>query len=259
MHDTSRWFSGRIALVTGAGSGIGRATAVALGRAGAKVGIHYRGNRSGAESARSSIADAPGDGEGVLLQADLSRSTDVDRVFAELEASFGPRVDCLVNNAGDWMDKEPIADCREEQWDHIFDVNVKSVFLCTRRAARTMIDQGEGSIVNLGSVAGHTGGGGGTVPYAAAKAAVHTFTRGLSRELAPHGIRVNCIAPGLVETPMIAERVGGESRDAMKRLTPLACIGEPDQIAGPILHLLSPAASFVTGQIYDVNGGFLMR
>ena len=256
MSTTADYFHGRIALVTGASSGIGMATAIALGQAGAKVGIQYRGNQAGAEATLRGVEVG---GEGVIIQADLGQTQDVNRTFTELESAFGSRLDFLVNNAGDWMDKETIADCREEQWDHIFNVNTKSVFLCSQRAVRKMIDQGEGAVVNVGSIAGHTGGGGGTVPYAAAKSAVHAFTRGLAREMAPHGIRVNAVAPGLVETPMIAKRVVGDARESLKGMTPLGEIAEPRQLADAVLHLLSPAASFVTGMIYDVNGGFLMR
>jgi 3-oxoacyl-[acyl-carrier protein] reductase len=259
MSDSQEWFKGRVALVTGASSGMGLETAVALGEAGAKVGIHYRGNRDGAASALARIESSGSGGEGVLIQADVGKREDIERMFAELETAFGPRIDMLVNNAGDWMDKEPIAECRESQWDHVFNVNVKSVFLCSQLAAKKMIEQGEGGIVNLGSVAGHTGGGGGTVPYAAAKAAVHTFTRGLSKELAPHGIRVNCVAPGMIYTPMIAPRVSDEAAVSLKQMTPLGRFGEPKEIAGSIMYLLSPAASYVTGEIHEVNGGLLMR
>lgn len=252
------FFKDRIALVTGASSGMGLETAVALGKAGAKVGVHYRSNRDGAAEALSRIENS-GAGAGVLIQADVGKREDIERMFAELEAAFGPRIDFLVNNAGDWMDKEPIVECREEQWDHVFNVNVKSVFRCSQIAGRKMIVQGEGSIVNLGSVAGHTGGGGGTVPYAAAKAAIHTFTRGLAKELAPHNIRVNCVAPGMIYTPMIAPRVSDEAAVALKKATPLGRFGEPKEIAGAIMYLLSPAASYVTGEIHEVNGGLLMR
>ena len=123
-----------------------------------------------------------------------------------------------------------------------------------------MVEAGKGGVmVNFGSLAGHTGGGGGTVPYAAAKAAVHTLTRGLARELAPKNIRVNCIAPGLIDTPMLNGRVSAELLDSLLKLTPMGRIGNPDEIARSTLMLLSPSASFITGQVIDVNGGLLMR
>lgn len=250
-------FVDKVALVTGAGSGMGFATAVALGEASARVGVHYRGNRAGAESTRQRIERAGG--HAITLQADLSRADEVRRLFEELDAAFGGRIDMLVNNAGDWMDKIPIVDCLEEQWDCMFDANAKSVFLCSQQAARRMIRAGGGAIVNLGSVAGHTGGGGGTVPYAAAKAAVHTFTRGLARELGPHGIRVNAIAPGMVDTPMLDGRVTDEARAKLGAATLLGRFGRPEEIARVVLMLLSSAASYMTGEIVEVNGGLLTR
>jgi 3-oxoacyl-[acyl-carrier protein] reductase len=258
MSQIGDWFDGRVVLVTGASSGMGQATAIMLAGLGAKVGIHYRSNRAGADEALKQI-QARGKGDGVVIQADVAKRDDIERMFGELEAAFGPRLGGLVNNAGDWMDKELIVDCREQQWDHIFDVNVKSVFLCCQIAAKKMIAQKEGSIVNLGSIAGHGGGGGGTVPYAAAKAAVHTFTRGLAKELAPHNIRVNCVAPGLIHTPMITTRLSDTASEGLKKSTPLGRFGEPKEIAYAITYLLSPAASFITGEIHNVNGGLLVR
>ena len=251
------WFLDRVALVTGASSGMGTHIALALGKAGAKVGINYRKNEEGARNVQQQIEKAGG--RGVAIQADVSKPRDVERMFAELEDAFDSHIDMLVNNAGDWMDKHPIAECDDETWDHMFAVNAKSVFLCCRIAARKMIKQKEGSIVNIGSVAGQTGGGGGTVPYAAAKAAVHNFTRGLARELGPHGIRVNAISPGLTDTPMITDRVSSQGRNAIADMTPLGRIGEAHEVAPMVLTLLSPDSSYITGTIVDVNGGLLMR
>jgi len=165
----------------------------------------------------------------------------------------------LVNNAGDWMDRVSIVDCPQSLWDRMFAANATSVFLCSQQAARRMIRQGSGSIVNVGSLAGHTGGGGGTVPYASAKAAVHTFTRGLARELGPHGIRVNAVSPGMVETPMLEGRVSNEARSSLAASTPLRRFGRPEEIAPIVLMLLSPRASYMTGEIVEVNGGLLTR
>jgi len=251
------WFGGRTALVTGAGSGIGYEVALALGRVGAVVGVHYRRNRQGAESAREQVEVAGG--RAVVIQADVSRAEDVDRMFGEMDAASDGRLDMLVNNAGDWMDKAPIVDCPEAQWDKMMDVNAKGVFLCCQQAALRMTQQGAGVIVNLGSVAGHTGGGGGTVPYAAAKAAVHTLTRGLARELASDGVRVNAVAPGMVDTPMLEGRVTPEAAERLTSATPLGRMAQPREIASVVLMLLSPACSFMTGEIVEVNGGLLMR
>jgi len=254
---TESWFTDRVVLVTGASSGMGIHIALALGKAGARVGVNYRKNEASARKVQEQI-EASG-GRAVVLQADVSRTADVERMFEDLAEAFGERLDCLVNNAGDWMDKLPVAECDDETWDRMFAVNARSVFLCCRSAARKMIAQGEGSIVNIGSVAGQTGGGGGTAAYAAAKAAVHNFTRSLARELGPQGIRVNAVAPGLFDTPMIEGRVSEAGRKAIEDATPLGRLGDPPEIAHIVLTLLSPGASFMTGTIVDVNGGLLMR
>ena len=259
MADTlfHNWFNGRVSLVTGASSGIGLEIALALGKAGAKVGVNYHKNREGADKAVQGIVAAGG--QAVAIQADVSRAADVERMYAELAVAFGNRVDMLVCNAGSWMDRCSIVDCSDETWDRMFTVNARSVFLCCRMAARRMIDQGDGAIVNIGSVAGHTGSGESAVPYAAAKAAVHTFTRGLARELGPHGIRVNAVAPGVIETPMLEGRVAPEIRDKIISVIPLLRFGQPREIAPLVLSLLSPDCSYVTGTIIEVDGGLVMR
>ncbi len=255
-HD-GQSFAGKVALVTGSGSGLGFAIARALGEAGAKVAAHYRSNRSGVERLQQHLEAAGG--QCSMLQADLGKSQDVEQMFRELDAAFGGRIDMLVNNAGEWMDKSPITQCTESQWDRMLSINAKSVFLCCQQAARRMTVQGEGSIVNIGSIAGHTGGGGGTVPYAAAKAAVHTFTRGLAKELAPHGIRVNAVSPGMFDTAMIEGRVSDEVGKALQAMTPLGRYGQPPEIAPVVMMLLGAGASYMTGEIIEVNGGLLMR
>ena len=253
--DCGRWCAGQVALVTGASSGIGYAVALALGQHGAKVAINYRRNVREAEAADRQIM-ATG-GEAVVVQGDLTQENDVRRVFDTVSERYGEAPRLLVNNAGAWMKETPLVDCTSEHWNQMFDINAKSAFLCCREAARRMILLGGGAIVNVGSIAGHTGGGGGTVPYAAAKAAVHALTRGLARELAPYRIRVNAVAPGMIDTPMLHD-----VRDRLERLiraTPLARLGSPAEVAAIIVMLLSPAASYLTGEIVEINGGLLMR
>ncbi|MCC7085076.1 MAG: 3-oxoacyl-ACP reductase FabG [Pirellulales bacterium] len=251
-------FKHSVALVTGASSGIGRAIALALGAKGARVGVNCHNNRSAAAEVTNQIEKAGG--QATVLQADVSVASEVDRMFAELATAFGNRLEMLVNCAGDWMDKTPIIECPEAHWDRMFAVNAKSVFLCCQQAARRMMPNQRGAIVNIGSVAGHTGGGGGTVPYAAAKAAVHTLTRGLAKELGPHGIRVNAVAPGMIETPMLTGRVPDDARARLQATTPLGRFGLPEEIAPLVLLLLDPsAASYITGQVIEIDGGLLMR
>lgn len=252
------WFRDRVAIVTGAGGGMGRAIALALGAAGACVGVHYRGNRDGAEAVVAAIRENGGKAEAV--QADLCSPVQVSAMFAHCDDAFDRPIEMLVNNAGDWMDKSPIVDCTFDQWEKMFSVNATSVFMCCQEAVKRMIASSNGgAIVNIGSQAGHTGGGGGTVPYAAAKAAVHTFTRGLAKEVASHKIRVNGVAPGMIDTQMLEGRVSEEANEMLKKLTPLGRFGEPEEIASAVLLLLSPGASYMTGQIIDINGGLLMR
>ena len=255
QHD--EWFKDRVALVTGASSGMGFAIAVALGEAGARLGVNYRRNKQNAEKAVEQIKASGG--QAVAIQADVSQGADVQRMFDELATAFGDRIDMLVNNAGDWMDKLPIVDCDDDTWQRMWQVNATSVFMCCRLAAKKMLEQGEGAIVNIGSIAGHNGGAGGTVPYAAAKAAVHTFSRGLARELGPKGIRVNCVAPGLFDTPMLEGRVTPAAHETLTGMMPLGRFGQPHEIAPLVLTLLSPAGSYITGEIIQVDGGFLMR
>src|SRR5690606_11767126 len=154
------WCRDRVALVTGAGSGIGRAVALALGRAGAQVGVHYRGNHRGAAAVVDEIRG--GGGRAAALAADLSDPAGAQRLFEQLDETFDGPAHMLINNAGDWMDKRPILECDAAVWDRMFAVNARSVFLCCREAARRMVNASvEGAIVNVGSLAGHTGGGGG--------------------------------------------------------------------------------------------------
>lgn len=195
----------------------------------------------------------------MAIQADVSDPDQIDRIFNELKLAFGEQIDMLVNNAGDWMDKVPIVDCDVDVWDRMLAVNARSAFLCCRAAARKMVQQGGGAIVNIGSAAGFSGGGGGTVPYAAAKAAVHTLTRGLARELGPKGVRVNCVAPGMIDTPMLEGRVSAKTREALICAIPLGRFGVPREVSPIVLTLLSPAASYITGEVILVDGGLLMR
>ncbi|HWB54963.1 MAG TPA: SDR family oxidoreductase [Tepidisphaeraceae bacterium] len=252
-----KWFQGKRALITGASSGIGRAIALELGRLGTRIAVHYRGGEREAHLICEEIEK--NGGSAIALCADLSRSDEVLSIFHRCDQELGQPLDMLVNNAGQWMDKSPIRDCPIELWDRMFNINARSVFLCCQQAVQRMAAKKAGAIVNIGSLAGHTGGGGGTVPYATAKAAVHTMTRGLAREVASLGIRVNAVAPGMVDTPMLAGRVSEQAANQLNSAIPLGTFAQPAEIVPAILFLLSPGASYITGEVIDVNGGLLMR
>ena len=250
-------FTGKVALVTGASSGIGYAVAAALATRGAAVVGTYLSNAEGARALQDETASCPGEVD--VVRADVSKLDDVNAAVAHTLDRFSGKLDILVNNAGQWMDKTPIAECSEELWDHVMDVNLKSVFLCCRAAIPTMVAQQDGAIVNITSIAGQTGGGGGTVPYGAAKAGAITLTKGLARELARNGIRVNSVAPGVIDTPMQHKHSSPEQLRRFSEQTVLRRLGTSEDVVGAVLLLVSPYAAYITGETIDVNGGLLMR
>jgi 3-oxoacyl-[acyl-carrier protein] reductase len=247
--------SGRVALVTGAGTGIGKAVALALGGAGATVGIHYHSNRTGAEQVLASLADLGA--KGILLPGDLAVEEEADATVDRLLEQTG-RLDILVNNAGSPVRRSRIEDCPTELWRRVFDVNVNSAFFVTRRAIPALRACGRGSIINNLTLSVLTGGAGGAGPYAAAKAALQVLTRTLARELAPQ-VRVNAIMPGVIETPHHEVFSSPERMAEYRRETPLGRNGSTEEVAAAVLFLASDAASFVTGALLDINGGRFLR
>lgn len=242
----------RTALITGASRGIGAACAAALASHGWQVAINYNtGEKPAAELAEKISA---GGGACFTVKANVADAAEVRRMISLTEARFGT-IDLLVNNAGIAQQKLFTA-LTEDDWDAMFDVNVKGMFLCSQGAARGMIAAHGGCIINIGSIWGLCGGSC-EVHYSASKAAVTGFTKALAKELAPSGIRVNCIAPGVIATEMNAA-LPPDTLETLREETPLGVIGKPDDIASLVCFLASESANFITGQIISPNGGFLI-
>jgi 3-oxoacyl-[acyl-carrier protein] reductase len=252
---TVRQLGGRVALVTGAGVGIGRAAAIRLAQAGAIVGVHYHTSQAGAEETAQAIrADG---GRAILLRADLTREIDANRVVDELVRETG-RLDILFNNAGSPLKMTPIESCSLDHWRAVFDVNATSAFLVTRRAIPHLRASGSGAIINNLSLSVQTGGSGGGGVYAAAKGALQVLTRTLAKELAPH-VRVNAIMPGVIATAHHEVFSTPAKMEDYKKQTPLARNGNAEEVADVVLFLASDASRFMTGAILDINGGRFMR
>ena len=247
--------AGQVALITGASSGIGKATAIALARAGARVGVNYHKNRKGAEEAVEAIHKAGG--EAMAIHADVTHDEEVRAMVAALHRQWG-RVDILVNNAGDLLARHTLADMAEEYWDQIMDLNLKSAFLCSRAVWKEMAGRGSGCIINVSSIAGRNGGGIGAAAYGAAKGGLLAYTKGLARELAPQGIRVCGIAPGFIDTPYHERYSPPELKAKMVSNVPLGRAGTSQDCADVIVFLASPAARYMVGETVEVNGGMLM-
>jgi len=243
-------------LVTGASSGIGAAIARGFGAAGARVVVHYNATRAGAEVVARDI-DAGG-GESLIVQADVTRAADLRRMVDAVLARFG-RLDVLVNNAGDMLERAPLWETPDERFEQLHRLNVESVYRLCKLVVPIMRAQGRGNIVNMSSVSARRGGGGGTALYGASKSWVNGFTHGLAKELAADGIRVNAIAPGLIQTRLHDAYTPPARLAAGVRDIPLARVGTPEECVGTVLFLASDAWSgYVTGQIIEVNGGLLM-
>jgi 3-oxoacyl-[acyl-carrier protein] reductase len=248
-------FTGQVVLVTGAGTGIGAAVAEAFGQHGATVVVHYAHSREGAEKVVGAIQEAGGSAS--TVQADLTSTAEAARLVDGVVARHG-RLDVLVNNAGDLLGRRPISEVTDEHYGRVMDLNMTSVFAMCRQVVPVMRGQGGGAIVNVTSVAARTGGVGGSIIYAASKGAVSTFTHGLAKELAPDGIRVNAISPGVITTPFHDRNSSDAQMAGMVGSVPMGRAGSPEECAGAVLFFASPAMSgYVTGQILEINGGQL--
>ena len=241
--------NGKVAIVTGASSGIGAGIARAFGAEGAIVIVNYRNGRDAADAVVASIAAAGG--TAVAVQADMARSADVVRLFDTVVADHG-KVDVLVNNAGTAV-FEMVTDLTEDAFHKQFNLNVLGYFLATREAVKHM-GEGGGSIVNISSILSTHPSAGGSV-YSATKGAVDNMTYGLARELGPRGIRVNAIMPGYTNTPATDGAFVGDLRDRLLAETPLGRVGEPADIAPTAVFLASDDSHWVSGESIRVTGG----
>jgi 3-oxoacyl-[acyl-carrier protein] reductase len=251
-----RELAGKTALVTGASRGIGAATVVALAEAGVeRLLLHFNTNQAGADEVRAA-AGARG-AETSLFQADLGCIGGIHSFLDQLRHAAAP-IDILVNNAGSLVQRARLAEFTEELWDRVMNLNVRSAYFITQAVAPGMVERGRGSIVNLSSIAARNGGGLGATVYAAAKAAVSSMTKGLARELAPKGIRVNAVSPGTVDNDFHARFSTREMLDAMRASAPAGRLGTNEEVADTILFLCSDAARYIYGQTIEINGGMLM-
>lgn len=270
-------FTGKVVLVTGASSGIGRATAEFFGECGASVAVSYHRNRAGAEAAVAAIANgsrvfaSSGAGAGsaggamsdgakpkaLAVQADVTKNDEIRGMIEEVENRLGA-VDILVNNAGSLVERLRTMQLTEDRWDEVFALNVKSAFFAAQAVLPKMLEKGEGVIVNVTSVAGRNGGALGSIHYSAAKGAMTTMSKGLAKEFAAQGIRVNAVSPGVIDTPFHETFSTPEAMQNFKNMIPMGRVGTSAEVARVIAFLASDAASYLCGETIEINGGMLM-
>ena len=248
--------AGKAVLITGASTGIGAALAIAFAEQKCKVAIHFNSSEKAGLDLAGRIAR--GGGKVFLVQGDLTKQADVERVVAQTVEDFG-HLDGLINNAGLMLGRVPTTEASDEQFTNVLDLNARSVFATSRAAIPHIRAAGGGFIINTSSIAARNGGGGGAVLYASSKAFVSAFTKGQAKELIGDKIRVNAVAPGVIDTPFHERYSSAEQIEAMRRTVPMGRVGTPDDCVGAYLFLASERLSgYIIGQTIEVNGGQLM-
>ncbi|WP_396430679.1 SDR family NAD(P)-dependent oxidoreductase [Limnohabitans sp.] len=247
----------KVVLITGSSTGIGAAAAVAFGKLGARVAVHYNSSKGPAEEVLKAVK-ATG-AQAVLLQGDVMESTQCQRLVDDTVKAFG-RIDILINNAGALVQRVPIEEITDALFDNVVYLNVRSAMMCTAAAVAAMRKQGQGGgIINVTSVAARHGGGAGASLYAGSKGFVSTMTRGLAKELVKDKIRVNAVAPGVITTPFHERFSTPQMLEGFKATIPMNRLGTAEECAGAFVYLASEQMSgYVTGQIIEVNGGQYM-
>ena len=244
-------FKDQVVLITGASRGIGRATAHAFGCQGAHVIVNYRADEEGANETVAQIAAI--NGKATAVQANVSHTADLERMVAFVEDEIGP-IDVLVNNAGA-VSRTPFLDVTLEELDVVLNTNIRGVYYLSQLVAQAMVPRGRGAIIHVTSILAQQ-----TIPgrtaYAASKGALESLTRAMALDLAPYGIRVNAVAPGLIRTEMLLGGFPNESFEAeLERFVPNRRFGEPEELAAAIVFLASPAASYISGALIPVDAG----
>jgi 3-oxoacyl-[acyl-carrier protein] reductase len=247
----------KVVLITGSSTGIGAAAAVAFGKLGARVAVHYNSSQGPAEEVLGRVK-ATG-AQAILLKGDVLESAQCQRLVDETVKAFG-RIDILINNAGALVQRVPIEEITDELFDNVVYLNVRSAMMCTAAAVKAMRQQGQGGVViNVTSVAARHGGGAGASLYAGSKGFVSTMTRGLAKELVKDNIRVNAVAPGVITTPFHERFSTPQMLEGFRATIPMNRLGTAEECAGAFVYLASEEMSgYVTGQIIEVNGGQYM-
>ena len=244
--------TGKTALITGASRGIGRATAIRLARSGARIAINYRGDAAAAAETKRAVEAAGSEAQ--LIQGDIAKDEDAERVVKEAVAYGGGKIDILVNNAGTTRD-DLLIRMSAEAWDTVMDLNLRGAFLVTKAALRPMMRQRGGRVINVSSVAGVSGNPG-QANYSASKGGLIAFTKTVAREMASRQITCNAVAPGLVPTDL-TDPLPQAVKDGMLKMIPLGRFGTVDDVANAIAFLASDEASYITGQVLVVDGGMV--